>query len=375
MNTIKVFYFHNLDLSFKSAQTIQVVKDYFYLSKQGVKVSLYGTYKNEKDFIFIREYLANSKVTISAEKHSSLNKIKLRCYFFIDLLKEKSDKIIITRHYRKLSTAIRLKSLGLNSHIVHEMHEESFPYLFKEKVSKKSIKSLFFHRNLDFLIFTNFSQKDFFLSEFEKMPNAYAVLPNGVEIERFEKIKMAPNFVLTYGGGFNKWKNLDLVFEALSLLEAKYTLRIAGGKDDHKSIDYIHNLISKYSIETNRISYLGFINNYDFPEAVLNNSNLLILPLGNNIQSKYLTSPMKLFEYMSTKIPVLAVDFPSVSCIAEGKIYLSNMNARNFAKSISQICESNEEKFDSKAMNLVAEKYSYKNRSKKFMKEVINELF
>ena len=93
------------------------------------------------------------------------------------------------------------------------MHEEAFPYLFKKKVSKKNIQSLFLNSNLDLIIYTNFSQKDFFKKEFANLPKLSIVLPNGVELERFRDVTMSQNFIITYGGGFNKWKNLDLVFE------------------------------------------------------------------------------------------------------------------------------------------------------------------
>ena len=245
------------------------------------------------------------------------------------------------------------------------MHEESFPYLFKKKISKNYTLNLF--KQVDSLIFTNYSQVELFKNEFNFSPHSYIVLPNGVEIDRFNSIEKENNFVLTYLGQFNEWKNVELLFSSLSLLDEKFTLRIAGGKGDEKSKEFIEKLMIKYSINEKRVVYLGFIKNSEI-ETVLDKSNILLLPLGDNIQSKYLTSPMKLFEYMATKIPVIAVDYPTINLItSDDELYLSKNDSKNFAETINSIVENNEESRKKvKAMNNLVEKYSYKNRSEKF---------
>ena len=372
MRNYKIYYFHSLDLTFRSAQTIQIVKDYYYLSKLGVEVVIYGMYKDKKAFLEVIDYADDSKLKIIAKKYNLWNKIYLQIFFYISIFLDKSRKIIITRHFRKLSTALKLKKFGIKVKVLHEMHEESFPYLFKN-IDKNYIKSLFLQKEIDCLIFTNYSQKIFFEKEFGVLPNKFIILPNGVEVDKFSQVEMKSNFVLTYVGQFNIWKNVELIFETLTLLGDKYKLRIAGGKGDHHSDVFIENLINKYKIDVSRVDYLGYIKNQDIPNLVLNESNVLLLPLGDNIQSRYLTSPMKLFEYMATKIPVLAINFPSVSLIVGDKIYLSKIDAKEFAQIISDICETSKKNFDFVPMNSLAIKYSYSERSLKFYKEVISE--
>ena len=375
MKNIRIFYFHTLDLTFKSAQTIQVAQDYDHLSNLGVNISLFGLYKNEDDYLLIKEFFNNSKVNLVGKRYSLFNKLYIKIIFYKNLFATKSNKIVVTRHYRKLRIILKIKKYARNIKIIHEMHEESLPHLFKTNVSKTDIKSLFFNKSLDLMVFTNYSQQVLFKKEFGDLPHSVIVLPNGVELEKFNQVLMSSNYVITYGGGFNKWKNVELVFEALSILEDKYSLRIAGGKGDLQSDLYIDNLINKFDINPSRVDYLGFVNNKDFAKKVLNKSNLLLLPLGDNIQSKYLTSPMKLFEYMATKIPILAVNFPSISLITNDTIYLSSMKAKDFADKIVEICEQNVQDFDSSSMNKIAEKYSYKNRSLSLYKQIVNGLF
>ena len=82
MKGISILYFHTLDLTFKSAQTIQVVKDYYHLSNLGINVSLYGSYKNEEDYSLIKEYVAGSSLRIISKRNSKVNRAKLKFKFF-----------------------------------------------------------------------------------------------------------------------------------------------------------------------------------------------------------------------------------------------------------------------------------------------------
>ncbi len=372
MKNCKIYYFHNLNLSFKSAQTLQVIKDYYFLSKKGYQVFLHGVYENVDELNSILEYINDSSITILYQKTSKINKLLNKIKFLFKIRKDNNNKIIITRHHKKINEISFFRNFFNNEHLFHEMHEESFPHLLKDRVSRDS--SLACLEKTDALIFTNYSQVELYEKEFNKLPKRFVILPNGVELERFRNIKFKENFVLTYLGQFNIWKNIELIFASFSLLDDKYTLRIAGGKGDSESKEYIYGLINKYSIDESRVDYLGFVNN-KYIEDVLNESNVLLLPLGNNIQSKYLTSPMKLFEYMSTKIPVLAVDYPTINLIAsENEIYLSKNNAKSFADTIKEI------NFNSKLrnekvllMNKLVKKFSYTKRSDlydKFIKEL-----
>lgn len=359
-----IFYYHPLSLSFTSAQTLQVIKDYYYLSKEGgFRVYLYGFWSDRDEFEQVQDFIKDSNITLLAKKNSGMNRFLTKIYFLIKLISSKS-KFIITRAHQKSFEVLRLKSLLGDCKVIQELHEEAFGYLVGKKISKDKLFDLFL--NLDMLIFTNYSQLELYEIEFGCRPDAYAVLPNGVELERFSKAHMEQNFVLTYLGQFNDWKNVPLLFEALALLDSRFTLRIAGGKNDEKSKRYIKELCDKYRIGE-RVSYLGFVANEKVVESVLDKSHILLLPLGDNIQSKYLTSPMKLFEYMATKIPVLAVDYPSVSSIAtEDEIFLAKNSAKEFADRIVEItkCEYLNKKIAK--MNEKAKEFSYENRSKKY---------
>lgn len=369
MHKTSIFYYHSLDLTFKSAQTLQVVKDAYFLSRLNIEVMLFGVYQDQKDLDSILRYIEDSDVVLIFAKNNHLGKLAVKVKLLLLLLLNRK-KIVITRHYRKLSGLMFLKRFLGGYKVVHEMHEESIPHLFKKNISKERTKKLLLHPNLNCVVFTNDSQLTLFRQEFGVLPSFYQVIPNGVEIEKFANVQMSNNFVLTYVGQFNQWKNIDLVFAALSLLPEKYSLKIAGGKGDKKSQNLIASLISKYCLDPVRVNYLGFVDNALIPEKVLNNSNILLLPLGDNMQSQYLTSPMKLFEYMSTQIPILAIDYPSVRSIAGNSVFFSSNNPNDFADQVRKICHKSE--FDFSSMNRIARQYSYQNRSQTFARDVIN---
>ena len=359
---MNIYYYHPLNLTFSSAQTLQVIKDYCYLSRHNHKIFFYGFYQYKNDLDDILSFIKNyPNVTLF---YSKTNRLSVKLRFLSAVLKSRANKMIVTRHYRKTRRALLVKKVA-NCMIFQEMHEESFIYLFKNSSKERFNKSL---HKLNGVIFTNMSQILFYKKEFGKTPDfRYIVLPNGVEFEKFQKAEMCKNYILTYIGQFNKWKNIELIFAALRLLPEYFTLRIAGGKNDPSSKEYIDDLTKKYNLK-GRIDYKGFVKNSEIVERVLNCSNILLLPLGDNIQSKYLTSPMKLFEYMATKIPIVAVDYPSVSSILCEKdiIFLSYNNPKNFAQQILYAANAKDLNEQILKMNRCVTKYSYENRSKKY---------
>ncbi len=362
---LTLHYYHTLDLRFSSAQTLQVIRDYAYLSKYGYTIHLYGFYKEKKSLKEIQDFLKNfPKVYLHSTHKNSFSSLRLTYRLYTKLLREK-DSWLITRHYRKLLYALRIKRL-LSTKIIHEMHEESFVYRFKS-ISKEDFSKTI--SQTDLIIFTNPSQILFYKKEFKEDPSfRYAVLPNGVELDKFSNALFKDSKVLTYIGQFNRWKNPELLFKTLAKLPKKFTLRVAGGKNNEDSRAWIKEQIEKYNLK-GRVDFRGYIPNNLIVKEVINGSNILLLPLGDNLQSCYLTSPMKLFEYLATTIPILSVRCPSVSSLVdEDTIFFSTHQASDFAKAIIDISSIPQDELKKRREKMLqtAKTYSYENRSKKF---------
>ena len=374
---MKIYYFHSLYLNFNSSQTIQVIRDYRYLSDKGFDITLSGTYDDEQSFCDIQTYIHGHQIKILAsEGASKIARMGSKVRFLTDAIRHSRQRIcFITRSYQKCREILYYRHLFPNALVLMEMHEQALPFLIpqKKKLSKRSYEKLF--NKIDGLILTNYSQEKILRDEFSSLPK-YSILPNGVETELFSQAhspvheKNPSHIVITYVGQFSSWKNIELIFQAMELLGNHYQLRIAGGKGNDESKKYIIQLTEKYKL-TERVDYRGFVRPDQVASEVLNGSSVLLLPLGDNIESKHFTSPMKLFEYMATGIPVVSVNYPSVNMITgENTVFLASTDPVDFARAIEEAscCEDSER---IKRMNKIAANYSYENRARRFS-EFIN---
>lgn len=364
---VRVLYYHPLSLTFTSAQTLQVVRDYAALSRRGHEVELFGYFHDDASLRQIRQYLADAPgVTLHVfAPRSALSSLRLS-WAFTRALWRRPAPLLVTRHFRRLRRALRMRTWAPVAGVLHEMHEESFVYRFKN-LPKEAFEATL--ARTDALLFTNASQVDLWREEFDQAPPVpHIVLPNGVDFDRFHQARFRPDGVLTYTGQFNPWKNTDLLFAALAKLPKRFTLRIAGGKNDDKSRAYIQEMGKKFGV-SDRIDFRGFVPGDRLVQEVLDGSETLLLPLGENLPSCYLTSPMKLFEYMATHIPVVAVDCPSVRAnVPANTLFFAKPDPQSFAQAIlhSSGLEARSRQGRIQRMNDHARRFDYARRAEAF---------
>ena len=117
---------------------------------------------------------------------------------------------------------------------------------------------------------------------------------------------------------------VDVFLDATHFLtEGDMRFMIVGG-----SISDIHKLRQKYTDD--RILFMGRVSPHEVPKYLVA-SDVLVLPnkTGDIISEKF-TSPMKLFEYMASGVPIVASDVPSIAEI------LDTTNANIFKANDSQ---------------------------------------
>lgn len=373
MTITHIYYYYPLQFHYHSGQTIQVIQDYKNLSQHGYKVTLFGTYEDEAALQEIRDDIGHAPIRLLLRKgHTKWNRDWLKWRCLLQMGCDRAPKIIISRNYNKIREAVTFRWFLGNSRFLLERHEDAFPYLLKKQHQAERERERFrrLFTQLDALILTNYSQKEIFLREFQHVPESI-VLPNSVDIEPFSAAR-APMynpegpFVLTYAGQFTPWKNVELLFQALVHLDSRYVLRLAGGKGDGSSAVWVNTLVQRYGLQ-GRVDYRGFISRNRLIPDVLDGSSVLLLPLGDNLESRYLTSPMKLFEYMATSIPVVAVNYPSVQLITGNEsVYLAPNEALGFAKAIQQAVDTPKGDARINAMNRLAKQYSHEVRAHAF---------
>ena len=117
---------------------------------------------------------------------------------------------------------------------------------------------------------------------------------------------------IVYLGSLAPIKGVDNLIIATKILkntDLKFKTIIIGG--DSKNIYRYKNLINKFNLKNN-IIMTGFLSHKE-ALAIIKLCDLAIISLSKNVYSKFFVSPLKLFDYMSCKIPIIAPNFPSIS--------------------------------------------------------------
>jgi glycosyltransferase involved in cell wall biosynthesis len=209
------------------------------------------------------------------------------------------------------------------------------------------------------------------------------VLEDGVDIERFDinndkylwrkKLKLPANMnLVVYCGHLYEEKGIEHILLTASKLSKKNVLFVLVG-GFAKDISRWKKLCKTKFICN--VSFKGFVNNLEIPRY-LKAADVLIMPYNTttdfNIMDINTTSPMKLFEYMASKRPIVSTNIPTISKIIEhnksGLLAEAN-NIEQLSSYVVELIEDSEKskKLASKAFEDV-KKYTWVNRCRKILK-------
>lgn len=338
MNFVLI-YFHRINFPSASGQTIQVIRDYYAMAGSFIVHLLYRSpvpLKADQ----INNTLADHGAQLTANfnlhciidgwygKHRTEKKVA-------NLIRSLRDPVfIVTRVPDHTEKAISIRE-RFSSHaikVILELHETAIPHMvYQEKnrhwkafISLKREKKIF--RNVDGILCTVPTQLRILDEKFPQHAPAI-VLPNSYNPEFFQLLQVKKNkskkgtFHMRYAGTFQTWKNTSIMIEALKYLPDQVVLDIAGGKLGANEITE-KLLASQAQINGvhNRVNYFGFLS----PKQVssfLAEADCLILPLGNNMQSRFFTSPIKLFEYAASNVPMIVTRQPTTLSLIEDGVH------------------------------------------------------
>lgn len=130
--------------------------------------------------------------------------------------------------------------------------------------------------------------------------------PHILKKEAQEKLSLHPEKkIVMYIGGFDAWKGVDIFFETAERMK-EYLFVAIGGTDL---------AIEEYSKQYPKVLFLG---SKPYSELVHNQqaADILVIPntAKNTLSSQY-TSPLKLFAHMSSKVPMVLSDIPSLKAV------------------------------------------------------------
>ena len=115
-------------------------------------------------------------------------------------------------------------------------------------------------------------------------------------------------FVLMYVGHMYHWKGVDTLVEAASQLSDNEQIWLVGGTPEE--LPRIEQLAKQ--LELTNIHLAGYVP-YEHISTYMAAADVLVIPNSGDYDiSRFYTSPIKLFEYMAAKRPIVASNLPSL---------------------------------------------------------------
>jgi len=269
------------------------------------------------DEIMKNYHLEHNNLIIRPVKKTILfNRITSNKFFNKNLLrtiKKETIDIFFVRHLKTAEFLIRHKQA--NQKIVFECHEIFFQTTESRK-NRERIKVMedFVYMHADGLVFINQTIQQEFAREFANLADHQIVSylgsfpPSNINLNKdFYNIDE-----LFYIGGFYKWKGIETLIKSMQYIP-NVILNIIGS-DSPERVDEINRLITKLNLQE-KIKLHGFLSNAQVKDILSISSKLVIIPNDNSMFDKF-TSPLKLFECMSTYNAIIASDIVTIQEIS-----------------------------------------------------------
>ena len=374
---MKLIYIANIRVPTEKAHGIQIMKMCEAFSNQGLKLKLVLPWrfnKIKKDVFDFYGVKRNFKI----KKVFSLDLIFLRIpkfgfwiqsltfsiSAFIYLIFKKTDIIYSRDPFILYLISFFKKNFVLE---LHYIPKNSFLY---NRVFKKSKNIIVITKNLK----NELIKKGI-------LENKILIAPDGVDLEKFdiniskeearEKLNLPlDKKIVLYTGHLYEWKGAQILADASKSLDNNTLIIFVGGTENN---------IKKFknrNIDKNNLLILGYKPYSQIP-YYLKASDILVLPNSGKTEiSKDWTSPMKMFEYMVSKRPIIASDLPSIREILNenNAILVKSDNSDELANSINMALKNQtfSDKISIQSYQDV-QKYSWFKRSKKIIHFLNND--
>lgn len=167
--------------------------------------------------------------------------------------------------------------------------------------------------------------------------------------------------VVMYIGRLDGWKGTDTLLEASKLLSDETILAVIGGE---------HAQVAKLSRRYPNVRFLGFRPYRELSDNMAA-ADVLILPnTGKDEVSVRFTSPLKLFAYMASGIPIVTSDLPSIREVLSGDmaLFVPPDDVAALATGIQKVLEQASDAYVYAQKALIrVQKYSWTGRAKRIV--------
>lgn len=275
-----------------NTKELESIKDVFgfYNIKETFKIRKFFQFDSKILFIINEFIWANLKNVI----------FSINVCFRLIQYKNSTHVVLYSRDWCFLLVYLFFKKIGLvNNKIFYESHKF---YRFLSKPLTK-IDGVIVINNYLYLLHKDLGLKRLFLAH------------DGVNIEEYRFIKdydFQPNkkvHRVVYTGSLFIWKGVNTLVDSLEFLSSDIVLIFVGGSQQY--IKDFRNYVDN-SGYVSRIKIVPHIPKKELLEFI-EIADVLVLPNSAKDKMSLYTSPIKLFEYMASKRPIVAANIASVA--------------------------------------------------------------
>ncbi|MCR8538802.1 MAG: glycosyltransferase [Prochlorococcus marinus CUG1439] len=379
MELKKITYVSSSEIPSNSANSIQVIRQCFELSKLGYEIDIYFSTKIEKKFLKkeIKKKYGLSHVNFILNPTKTYlgitNNFFILINFCLSLISKKNLGTILTRNFYVsfLLTLLKKKHI-FEVHHVEENFMKRFLQIFA--ISGKDTKVVYISDALRTFMSKKIRKKK--LSSFQiVLPDASDIQSNKALFPEYlhfdsliDDMKSRGFFICGYFGTLNMGKGVERIID-ISQKDKNNFFIIAGSGEASK---YLKNKKFKNLI------YLGCLP-CDVSRHFQRKCNVLLMPYqkivkvgSRGLDTARWMSPLKMFEYMSTNVPIISSDLNVIKEVLSNEINCILCSAENtemWVKSIKRLKEDNKlgSEIANNAFKDLISKYTWDIRTKKLI--------
>ncbi len=262
---------------------------------------------------------------------------------------------------------MKLKKFGKK--VIYDVHEDLPRQILNKHYLNKIIRLIISHI---IEIYENYSitKFDYIITATPYIKRRFVKInPNTIDINNYPildelystKLEMKKDNNICYIGGITRVRGIIELINAIENIDV--TLHLAGEFESEELKKEVENLN-----EWKKVKYYGFVNREKIKE-ILSICKLGIVTLFP-VKNYLVALPVKLFEYMSASLPVIASNFPLWREIVEGNncgICVDPRNINEISKAIEYLINNPQEakKMGENGKTAVLEKYNWEKEEKK----------
>ena len=361
---MKITYLSNSTIFSKTANNIQVFRMCDNLSPLVKSLNLY-VYKNKKSDIDNLKTYYDTENNFNIQFYTFAKTILKYLNPFIVVFKNILNKKNHIFYCRNKIAALILTNF--NFKVIYEAHNiiKQSNYFFESKIIKS--------KNTIAIVFISNELKKWYQSRFKS--EKFHVLHDGAEIKKNEKINNPFNLNkinITYIGSLYHGRGIELIIELAEHFK-KYNFNIVGG--DKEQILLLKNISPKNIIYHGYKNQSQLVNYRNFSDILLMPYKFGLSNPGSYEDTSRWMSPMKMFEYMSSGVPIISSDIKVLrEVLNEKNSVLVDYKLNEWIDGINLILKNKSfsRKISQKALRDLKSKYTWKNRAQKIIKLIEN---